>query len=50
MMFLMNLQTVASLIGVLAVVLVLWGHFRSLERINKNLEHIKNILREKNSK
>jgi hypothetical protein len=33
--------------GVFAVVLVLWGHFRALSKINKNLEDIKAVLEAK---
>jgi hypothetical protein len=46
----MNLQTISILMGVLAVVLILWGHFRSLQRINKNLDDIKGILPARGSK
>jgi hypothetical protein len=46
----MPFQPVAALMGVFAVLLILWGHFRSLQRINKNLEDIKSILRSKDSK
>ena len=46
----MNLQDISVLMGVLAVVIILWGFFRALQRINKNLDDIKGILPLKDSK
>jgi len=46
----MTLQPIAALLVVFAVLLILWGYFRSLQRINKTLEDIKGILQAKNSK
>ena len=40
----MDLQTISILMGVVAVALILFGHFRSLQRINKTLDDIKGIL------
>jgi hypothetical protein len=40
----MTLQTISMLMGVVAVALIVWGHFRSLQRINKTLDDIKAIL------
>lgn len=46
----MTLQPIAALLVVFAILLVLWGFFRSLQRINKTLEDIKGILQAQNSK
>jgi uncharacterized membrane protein len=45
----MTLQPIAALLVVFAVLLILWGYFRSLQRINKTLEDIRGILQAKNS-
>ena len=50
MMLLWRHNLIADLLGVLAILLILWGFFRSLQRINKTLEDIKGILQAKNSK
>lgn len=46
----MTLQPIGALMGVFAILLILWGFFRSLQRINKTLEDIKGILQAKDSK
>jgi hypothetical protein len=46
----MAIQPLAGILGIIAVLLILWGHFRALQQINKNLEDIKGILRAKDSK
>jgi hypothetical protein len=45
MMFSMTIQPIAGILGIIAVLLILWGHFRALHQINKNLDDIKGLLR-----
>ena len=46
----MPTQPFAGILGVLAILFILWGHFRALGQINKNLNDLKDILRTKDSK
>ncbi|HEV2199464.1 MAG TPA: hypothetical protein VGR73_06570 [Bryobacteraceae bacterium] len=46
----MPTQPFAGILGVIAILLILWGHFRALGQINKNLNDLKDILRSKDSK